>query len=41
MRTTQSVVARLEGGRFAPTGTTLKPYAEPAGKRLQVSLEQR
>lgn len=39
MGTTQSVVARLEGGRSAPTWKTLQRYASATGSRLRVSLE--
>jgi len=39
MGTTQSVVARLEGGRTAPTWTTLKRYANATGSRLRVTLD--
>lgn len=39
MGTTQSVVARLEGGRSMPTWKTLQRYAQATGSRLRVSLE--
>ena len=39
MGTTQSVVARLEGGRSAPTWKTLQRYAQATGSRLRVTLE--
>lgn len=39
MKTTQSVVARLEGGRSTPTWNTLRRYAEATGSRLRVSLD--
>ncbi|AKJ94805.1 MULTISPECIES: helix-turn-helix domain-containing protein [Thioalkalivibrio] len=41
MGTTQSVVARLEGGRSAPTWKTLCRYAEATGRRLRLHLEDR
>lgn len=37
----QSVIARLEGGRSAPTWKTLSRYAEATGRRLRVNLEER
>ncbi len=39
MKTTQSVIARLEGGRSTPTWKTLRRYAEATGSRLRVSLD--
>lgn len=39
MGTTQSVVARLEGGTTSPTWRTLNRYAEATGTRLRVTLE--
>lgn len=36
--TTQSVIARLEGGWVSPTLKTLSRYAEATGVKLQVSL---
>ena len=36
MGTTQSAVARLEGGRVSPTVETLRKYATAVGKRLRV-----
>jgi DNA-binding XRE family transcriptional regulator len=36
--TTQSAVARLEGGGVSPSLSTLRRYAEATGARLQVSL---
>ena len=36
--TTQSAVARLEGGRVSPSFATLRRYAEATGTRLTVSL---
>ena len=38
--TTQSAVARLEGGRVSPSFATLRRYAEATGTRLTVSLER-
>lgn len=37
--TTQSAVARLEGGRVSPSFATLRRYAEATGARLSVSIE--
>lgn len=39
MGTTQSVVARLEGGRTTPTWKTLRRYADATGSHLRVSLD--
>ena len=36
--TTQSAVARLEGGRVSPSLATLRRYAEATGTRLTVDL---
>ena len=36
--TTQSVVARLEGGGVSPSIATLRRYAEATGTRLTVAL---
>lgn len=36
--TTQSAVARLEGGNVSPTLSTLKRYAEATGARLQIEV---
>ena len=36
--TTQSAVARLEGGGVSPSLSTLRKYAEATGTRLRVSL---
>ncbi len=36
--TTQSAVARLEGGRVSPSFATLRRYAEATGTRLRVDL---
>ena len=39
MGTTQSVVARLEGGGSTPTWKTLQRYAQATNSRLHVTLE--
>jgi len=36
--TTQSAIARLEGGGTSPSLATLRRYAEATGTKLQVSL---
>lgn len=36
--TTQSAIARLEGGGVSPSFTTLRRYAEATGTRLTVGL---
>jgi ribosome-binding protein aMBF1 (putative translation factor) len=38
MRTTQSVVARIESGRNPPNLKTLERYASAVGRRIQVKL---
>ena len=38
--TTQSAVARLEGGRVSPSFATLRRYAQATGTRLTVGLER-
>ena len=38
--TTQSAIARLEGGRLSPTVGTLRRYAEATGTRLTVEFER-
>ena len=38
--TTQSAIARLEGGGVSPSITTLRRYAEATGTRLTVGLVQ-
>ena len=39
MKTTQSVVARLEGGRTRPSTRTLERIAKATGTRLRISFE--
>lgn len=39
MKTTQAVIARLEGGKSKPSTRTLERYAEATGSRLRISLE--
>jgi ribosome-binding protein aMBF1 (putative translation factor) len=39
MKTTQSVIARLESGRVLPSVKTLSHYAKATGSHLHVSLE--
>ena len=36
--TTQSAIARLEGGAVSPTVETLRKYAKAVGKRLRVEM---
>ena len=36
--TTQSAIARLEGGQVSPTVDTLRKYAKAVGKRLRVQM---
>jgi len=40
MDTTQSVIARLEGGRTRPSTQTLERLATATGTRLKISFEQ-
>ena len=40
MGTTQSVIARLEGGKSRPSTTTLARVAKATGTRLKVSFER-
>ena len=40
MHTTQSAIARLEGGRIMPTTRTLEKIAQATGSRLKISFEQ-
>jgi ribosome-binding protein aMBF1 (putative translation factor) len=39
MKTTQAVVARLEGGGSRPSTRTLEKYARATGTRLKISFE--
>lgn len=39
MGTTQSVIARMEGGKSRPSTTTLQKLAAATGTRLRVSFE--
>lgn len=39
MATTQSVIARLEGGRTRPSTQTLERLAQATGTRLKISFE--
>ena len=39
MKTTQAVIARLEGGGSKPSTRTLEKYAEATGSRLRISFE--
>ena len=39
MKTTQSVIARLEGGRVYPSARTLERFAKATGTRLKISFE--
>lgn len=39
MQTTQSVIARLEGGHVRPSTRTLERYAQATGTRLKISFE--
>jgi ribosome-binding protein aMBF1 (putative translation factor) len=39
MKTTQAVVARLEGGGSKPSTRTLERYAEATGSRLRIIFE--
>lgn len=39
MKTTQAVVARLEGGRSMPSTRTLGKFAMATGTRLKISFE--
>lgn len=38
MGTTQSAIARLEGGGVSPSLTTLRRYAAAAGLKLEINL---
>ncbi|MET0605461.1 MAG: helix-turn-helix transcriptional regulator [Beijerinckiaceae bacterium] len=39
MGTSQSVVARLESGRFKPSARTLERFAKATGSRVKITLE--
>ena len=39
MKTTQSTVARLEGGRANPSTKTLEKFAQATGTRLKIRFE--
>jgi predicted transcriptional regulator len=39
MKTTQAVIARLEGGGSRPSTRTLERYAEATGSRLKITFE--
>jgi ribosome-binding protein aMBF1 (putative translation factor) len=39
MKTTQSVIARLEGGRVNPSTKTLERLAKATGSRLKIGFE--
>ncbi|HMR32721.1 MAG TPA: helix-turn-helix transcriptional regulator, partial [Geminicoccus sp.] len=39
MKTTQSVVARLESGRIQPSTRTLERFAEATGTRLRIEFD--
>src|SRR5690242_10621485 len=39
MKTTQAVIARLEGGGSMPSTRTLDKYAKATGTRLKISFE--
>jgi hypothetical protein len=39
MKTTQAVVARLEGGGSMPSTRTLEKYAKATGTQLKISFE--
>ena len=38
--TTQSAIARLEGGRVSPSVATLQRYAEASGAQLTIGLQR-
>lgn len=38
MKTTQSTIARLEGGKSLPSGKTLQRFAEATGSRLKIEF---
>jgi transcriptional regulator with XRE-family HTH domain len=37
--TTQSAIARLEGGRVSPSVSTLRRYAEATGAKLKIDID--
>ena len=39
MKTTQAVIARLEGGGSRPSTRTLERYAQATGSRLRITFE--
>jgi ribosome-binding protein aMBF1 (putative translation factor) len=39
MKTTQAVIARLEGGGSKPSTRTLERYAQATGSRLKITFE--
>jgi len=39
--TTQSAIARLEGGRISPSVATLRRYAQATGAKLRIDLVTR
>ena len=39
LRTTQTAIARLEGGRIKPSTRTLERYAKATGHRLVIGFE--
>lgn len=39
MKTTESVVARMEGGHVRPSTRTLERFAQATGTRLKISFE--
>jgi transcriptional regulator with XRE-family HTH domain len=39
MKTSQSCVARLEGGSVTPTWKSLQRYAQATGNKLRIELE--
>lgn len=39
MNTTQSVIARMEGGRVKPSSRTLQRFARATGMRMKITFE--
>jgi ribosome-binding protein aMBF1 (putative translation factor) len=39
MKTTRTVISRLEGGRIKPSTRTLERYAKATGHKLKITLE--